>query len=390
MSPKPKYNNTTPSTNAPTDQEALKSLHRRWYVYAMICLTATLLGLAGLRGSAGRLAAERWSFTTILLMVIILSLSWRGLGSNLRPDETRLLPVLGAGNVVTLGRGVLIALLSGFLMFEKPDGWLGWVPGLLYFIAILGDLLDGTLARLSKMPTRLGEFLDMEFDSLGVLVAASLTIHYQQTPPWYILVGLARYLFIVGILIRKRSGLKSAQLLPSIRRRLLAGSQMGLMAFLLLPIFSPPATYWVATAFGLPFLAGFIWDWFYTIQWIHENEENAIVERRITNWAGFLLRWIATGLWLYSLFIQQSAFDAKSWMVVLQWVVGLTIAAGVFGRVGAFLGLMTLGFIQTFTPLSGTGYLLIFIYSGILFLGTGPFSLFSPEEQLINHRIAEG
>jgi hypothetical protein len=65
------------------------------------------------------------------------------------------------------------------------------------------------------------------------------------------------------------------------------------------------------------------------------------------------------------------------------------VALGVSGRIAAIGGLLLLGAQQALGGLSSLQILLIIGYTGVLFAGTGPFSLWAPEEWLIRHRAGE-
>ena len=91
-----------------------------------------------------------------------------------------------------------------------------------------------------------------------MLAACLLLIQYGQAPVWYILVGLARYLFVFGLWLRQKMGLTNYPLPPNRIRRGLAGSQMGFIAVILLPVFTPPATLVAATLFMTPFSIAFL------------------------------------------------------------------------------------------------------------------------------------
>jgi CDP-diacylglycerol--glycerol-3-phosphate 3-phosphatidyltransferase len=96
------------------------------------------------------------------------------------------------------------------------------------------DFLDGYVARVTHRTSRLGEILDMHWDGFGVLVASWLLVLYGQVQAWYLVVGLARYLFVAGMQIRERRGLTNYPLPPSMTRRAMAGAQMGFIAVVLL------------------------------------------------------------------------------------------------------------------------------------------------------------
>ncbi len=60
------------------------------------------------------------------------------------------------------------------------------------------DLLDGYVARVTRRESRLGAILDMEFDGLGILIASAVAVQYDKIPAWYLLLGVARLLFVAG------------------------------------------------------------------------------------------------------------------------------------------------------------------------------------------------
>ena len=49
----------------------------------------------------------------------------------------------GPANILTLVRGMMIAILAGFLLAPKPTGIFGWLPALLYTLLASLDFLDG-------------------------------------------------------------------------------------------------------------------------------------------------------------------------------------------------------------------------------------------------------
>ncbi len=103
---------------------------------------------------------------------------------------------LGAADYVTLARGCLLACGGGFIAVSRPTGWMGWVPGVFFLLALVGYGLDGYTARKLNKPTAFGQALDIEFDALGTLLGTILVFTYRQIPAWYLLVGFGRYLFL--------------------------------------------------------------------------------------------------------------------------------------------------------------------------------------------------
>jgi len=287
----------------------------------------------------------------------------------------------------------LAAGLAGFLFSPWPGdrqpGILPWLPAAFYFLACVSDFLDGTLARLTNHTTRLGEVLDMEYDSLGVLVSVLLVIFYGQAPAWFLLIAAARYLFIGGIWLRQRRGLPVYDLPKSTRRRVLAGMQMGFLAFLLMPVFRPPGTLWVATVFGIPMLVGFVWDWLAVSGVIRPSPHRRIIELNLAKWSAFGLRVAAVGLIIFQLMAGNSLSQADKSLIFWMSVVLIMLTFGLLGRVAAFLGLMILGRYQMTTSLEAAQLSLGLVFTGLLILGTGPYSLYAPEDRLIFQRIGE-
>jgi CDP-diacylglycerol--glycerol-3-phosphate 3-phosphatidyltransferase len=390
--------------------QALARLRLRWW---------GLLALSGLVLAGGFLflvsdwpgeEAGRYAGLWLVLSAVVLAYQlwvlWRGLPTNRRAGEPELLPSLGPGNAMTLARGLLVACLAGFLLLPPPPGWLAWIPGLLYLLADIADLLDGYLARLSRHVTRLGEMLDMSFDGLGVLVAALLALRYAQVPAWYLIVALARYLFLSGLWLRRRRGLPVNDLPSSISRRLFAGLQMGYLAFVLLPVFSPPSTFIAAGLFAIPFLAGFLRDWLLV------SGFPAFGNAGLGQFVGPLQRWAPVGLRILVValaagpasqrfldFNQQAAFYAAqglpdpNLLVRLQGaaeaLVVLLVLLGASGRAAAVLGLSLAAVNQAIAGPTFTQSVLMAAYVAILFAGTGPLSLWTPEDKLVFRRLGE-
>ena len=212
---------------------ALRALRGQWL---------TLLGLyAGVWFTALRLMewawpqaqAERWAILAGFVLLGELGLLWYALPHNHRADEATLLPTFGAGNWLSLFRGMLLGLLAGFLVLPRPqlgvDGLLAWVPMLLYTVAAISDMFDGYLARLTHHGTVLGEFLDMELDGLGTLLASALAVQYGVLPWFFLLLGPARQFFLAGMWVRTRRGLPNHNLPHSDYRRVAAGLQLSLI-----------------------------------------------------------------------------------------------------------------------------------------------------------------
>lgn len=200
-----------------------------------------------------------WAVVSGTGVVVALGFARRNIGRNSPPGGSRTFDTLGVANAVTLFRGALVASLAGLLVVPSVTGWL---PALLYGAVAALDPLDGAIARARGRRTLLGAWLDMNVDAAGLLVAAVVGVGTGALPPWYPLVGVARYLFVFGAWTRRRRDLPVFDLPHSASRRVLAGGQMATTAVLLVPAVPQWVAWTAATATMLPFLANFLVDWF--------------------------------------------------------------------------------------------------------------------------------
>src|SRR3972149_7013936 len=159
---------------------ALQNLRKQWVVTAVLSAASLLAGNYYLQNTWESQYTARWLVFSMIGFTYLLYNLWSGLIENHPLEYKELLPTLGAGNALTLFRGAMIALLLGFVASPRPDGWLAWLPGILYTRAAIVDLFDGYLARITHHTTNLGELLDLKLDGMGVFVAALLAVSYRQ------------------------------------------------------------------------------------------------------------------------------------------------------------------------------------------------------------------
>ena len=389
----------------PDDNPILFRLRRRWFIFTACCFAALAAGFIWLQVSWQPEYALRWLGQAVLVVTYLLWTLWRALPENHRSEEAIQLPTFGAGTTLTLIRGVLIACLAGFLFSPWPDGWLAWLPGLVYTLAALMDYFDGFLARVTNHATRMGEILDLSLDGVGMLTAAFLAVQYGQVPAWYLVVALARYLYLAGLWLWDRLGKRAYPLQPSVRRRAFAGLQMGFLFVMLWPVFSPPGTHLAAALFALPFLAGFILDGLTASGILHQPGRRTGIWNAAARWLPVLLRLCAAALMIGPLsrrfleageqaanFAAPSAIAPQTWILilgVLEAVVSILLLLGAAGRTASIFGLSLLGVSQIFTPLTPVQISLAVIYTMILYLGSGALSLWTPEDRLIYRRAGE-
>lgn len=201
----------------------------------------------------------RWTCAAVLALLILI---WRILIAFAKePGKLPEAYFPGLANQLTIFRGLLICLLVGFLFLNPPEGFLAWIPGFLYSTALIMDGFDGYLARLCKETSAFGAFLDRDLDALGTLIGVLLAVHYTRLPDWYILAGMAYYLFACGEWWREKRGLPLRPLPASRYRRHVAVVQSVFIALALLPVSVLPKSDMTAALVMIPVLAGFLRDW---------------------------------------------------------------------------------------------------------------------------------
>ena len=174
------------------------------------------------------------------------------------PDRGRLLTT---ATVLTTCRGSAAVVLAGFLVVERPTGMLVWLPALLFGAAALLDGVDGQLARATGTESAFGSRLDTEMDSLALLIGVAVAIRFGQAPLVFLLVGLARYAFVAGIIRRRWQGIRVGELPARSSRRILGAGMMGVVFCLLTPVLDGNQGGVLAIVAMVPFLLGFVRDW---------------------------------------------------------------------------------------------------------------------------------
>jgi CDP-diacylglycerol--glycerol-3-phosphate 3-phosphatidyltransferase len=108
----------------------------------------------------------------------------------------------------------------------------------------------------------LGRHLENEVDSRCEAAASAYLVFGGRLPWYYLSIGVARYVFLLGVWIRSRLGLPVHPLRHSKSGRVLAGIQMNALLVALVPMV-PVSTVPVGMAFAtVPFLAGFARDFY--------------------------------------------------------------------------------------------------------------------------------
>ncbi len=394
----PLYPMTPPSPTQQMD-DALASLQKQWrWVVLVYALGLTALGLY-LRLHLSLMHTLLWLGMSGIIGFYILSYLYVHLPDHRGPGDLIPRSQLGPGTLLSLAGGWCLAAMGGFMLLPRPQGLLAWLPAILFLAALLADLLDGIIARRTGLVTQLGADLDMTLDGLGVLLASTLAVIWGQWPFWFIIVGLARYLFLAGLAWRQRRGLPVQPLEDSVIRRLLAGLQRGFLWVALWPVLPPWLTTATGLAFVIPFLVNFTYDWLVASTVIDDRDPDfrAILARwqRFAYGPGALVIRIITGLGLWVVWGQAWRQGRMiPWHGASVWVLGgailsVLLLVGIAPRLvavmlyGPVVWLLLTG--VSFWPALFTFYGL----TGIILLGPGPYALWQPEVRLFTRRLGE-
>ncbi|MFP4562657.1 MAG: methyltransferase domain-containing protein [Spirochaetia bacterium] len=181
---------------------------------------------------------------------------------NTAGDTGRLLPRPGLANLITLFRGVIGAVILGVAVLGIESEAAAWAVAALYGVSLLGDLADGYTARRLGTSSALGRVLENEVDSLGCLAAVLALITEGKLPWFFLILGAARYIFVLFAGLRRMFGFPVHELRHSRSGRFLAGGCMTSLLIGLIPPVPPEAVLILVTVIGVPFLTGFIRDYY--------------------------------------------------------------------------------------------------------------------------------
>lgn len=371
------------------ERRFLTGLRRQWLYVAVIYAATLGAGYWLMQRVWPATDAVQWLALALATMAVQMIVLWWALRFNHHPDGDALFPDLGVANGMTLTRGLLTCLMAGFLFGPNPMGWLAWAPALLYMTERVIDFFDGFVARYTSRETKLGTILDMEFDGLGILIAVGLAIQYEHLPIWYLILGLGRQLFVLGIWIRQRLNWPVRDLPPSDHRRLIAGFQTGFISIILWPVWTTEVAMFAAWLFAAPLIFSFGRDWLAVSTTIDADSAHYQDVRRrakaiVEEWLPPLMR--LTGALLTGWLIWQGDSLPLA-LTALAMVAALSMVLGVIGRAGA----LALAFVAAFSAVAiGLRFdnaLLLTCAVIVLHLGSGRFALWQPEEYYLHAKL---
>lgn len=170
---------------------------------------------------------------------------------------------LGAANLITMIRGVLVLLLLGLVgMGAAPRLQLAALC--LAMISAALDAVDGWAARRTQMSSAYGARFDMETDALLIFTLSVLVWQFDKAGAWVLVSGLMRYAFVAaGLLLPWLQ----RPLPPSLRRKAVAVVQAVSLVIAVAPFVSRSIS-GPLCAFALAVLA---WSFLVDITWLRRR-----------------------------------------------------------------------------------------------------------------------
>lgn len=389
---------------------AARRLHLAWRWWSLTGLLALMAGAVALRPAFGA-GSFVWFLVNLFALSAVLVFVRRNLPRNRRAPDEPLLGKIGAGNHATIGRGLLIAQLPGYLLFPWPAGWQAWLPAITFTLSLVADYVDGYLARRADQVTGLGEALDIEFDGLGLMAATGLAVHYGQLPLIYFLtVGCARYLYLIVLGAARRAERPVVPLPASTTRRALAGVTMELATAALWPIVPSALMTLAGGIVAVPFLAGFARDGVIQLGLVNPASATYLTLRKalvrfatrilplflrlgIVLLLGPLLASAAMGFPQTVAAVRAAGIASPAafagLVIVVCMVCLVSIAVGFAGRTGAVGIFIAYGLSLSLVALTPRGVAAWGCAMAIFVFGTGPGSLWQPERALYLRRAGE-
>ena len=226
----------------------------------VVLLAVGFLGL-------GKLEVETPVFWLVISSSVFL---WILADFGLRAQETRDSPSrstqrsLGPANVLTLFRALLAAMMVGCVALPPEGTVTTWLPGSLYFLVVLGDGLDGPLARRTGTVTALGAELDIATDRMAFLGAVVVAVVWERLHPGFLVVGILPLLFVAHMQLRRRAGLPVQALAPNGFRQTMGTLFTLFLALALLPVPSSSHLAMPGLALSVLLVLGFVRDWWWS------------------------------------------------------------------------------------------------------------------------------
>jgi hypothetical protein len=168
---------------------------------------------------------------------------------------------------------------------------------------------------------------------------------------------------------------------------------MGFIGAALLPVFGPPATWAAAILFMIPHQLGFLMDFWVLTRRKNPsaNQARALLRavRGLPEITIIILRAVLVGV-LVNLIIYPAGVGMPPLGVqLIAGLAALAVFVGAAGRVVTLILLLLAGLTLRIDPMEWRYWLILFVSTVLFFTGTGRYSLWKPEDWLIDHRAGE-
>jgi phosphatidylglycerophosphate synthase len=101
----------------------------------------------------------------------------------------------GPANRVTMTRAVFVGIVAAFVGSDGTNDHSTWVT-IAAALALILDGVDGAVARKTRTTSEYGGQLDMELDSILMMLLSVLAWQWDRAGVWVLFCGLARYLWV--------------------------------------------------------------------------------------------------------------------------------------------------------------------------------------------------
>lgn len=293
----------------------------------------------------------------------------------------------GAANYMTIFRAGLNSACFAFACVRPAVGWQVF-PFALYVGSIVLDFFDGYVARITGRSSAMGEALEHEFDSIGVIAATSVAWSWGALPLVYLIAAPARTIYLVAEYVRRARGRAIYPLTYTISSRVIAGLYMGFLCVALIPGFPILLLRSGGPLFLLPLAGGFLRDWMVATGTLTPHGRlfrtlRTVIVSFATGRLPVVLRVLAAAM-LVILAVQGTNAAATAAL----GIGAMAIVAGLAARGAGLVMLGVLAFhVYPYTGPEAVTVSAFMLCTAILVLGSGYFSLAKPEELPFARRI---
>ncbi len=101
-------------------------------------------------------------------------------------------------NYITFGRLAGVPLLMAVMLFVREPA-MSYTAATIFILAMISDMIDGTIARRRKIISVFGQFFDPLADKLLFLVAMIFMVEMGRLPAWIVCIFLGREVIVTAL-----------------------------------------------------------------------------------------------------------------------------------------------------------------------------------------------